>query len=397
MPVFAYRALTAAGRSEAGVVEAESARGAWQTLRTRGVYPTILEPEAARPAGGRVRTADVAAAFRHLATLTAAGLPLADALDAVVEQTDAPPLVRALMLARARVREGEPLADALAACPGVFAPLHCELVRAGEASGTLPAMLARLAARVEAAAALRARLRRALTYPAVMVTATLAVLTFLVAWVVPEVARLFADTHTPLPLATRLLLAVVGVVRATWWVWLALGIAGALLLRRTATTPAGRAQLDGWLLRVPIVGPLVRKAAVARVARTLATLVGGGVPLETALGMAAAAAGSTPVADATRTTRAGVVEGAALADALAATGAFPPLLLRLTAVGERTGALAPALEQAGAALDAEVEQAVDAATALLEPALVLVMGATVLALVLAILVPILTLNPLAAS
>jgi len=229
------------------------------------------------------------------------------------------------------------------------------------------------------------------------VTATLAVLTFLIAWVVPEVSRLFADTHTPLPLATRLLLAVVGVVRATWWVWLALGIAGALLLRRTATTPAGRAQLDGWLLRVPIVGPLVRKAAVARVARTLATLVGGGVPLETALGMAAAAAGSTPVADATRTTRAGVVEGAALADALAATGAFPPLLLRLTAVGERTGALAPALEQAGAALDAEVEQAVDAATALLEPALVLVMGATVLALVLAILVPILTLNPLAAS
>lgn len=397
MPVFAYRALTAAGRSEAGVVEAESARGAWQTLRMRGVYPTILEPEAARPARGRVRTADVAAAIRHLATLTAAGLPLADALDAVVEQTDAPPLVRALTLARARVREGEPLADALAACPGVFAPLHCELVRAGEASGTLPAMLARLATRVEAAAALRARLRRALTYPAVMVIATLAVLTFLIAWVVPEVSRLFADTHTPLPLATRLLLAAVSIARATWWLWLALGIAGALLLRRTAATPAGRAQLDGWLLRVPVVGPLVRMAAVARVARTLATLVGGGVPLETALGMAAAAAGSAPVADATRTTRATVVEGAALAAALAATGAFPPLLLRLTAVGERTGALAPALEQAGAALDAEVEQAVDAATALLEPALVLIMGTTVLALVLAILVPILTLNPLAAS
>ena len=397
MPVFAYRALTAAGRSEAGVVEAESARGAWQTLRTRGIYPTILEPEAGRPAGGRVRTADVAAAFRHLATLTGAGLPLADALDAVVEQADAPPLIRALTLARARVREGEPLADALAACPAVFAPLHCELVRAGEASGTLPAMLARLATRVEAAAALRARLRRALTYPAVMVTATLAVLTFLVTWVVPEVARLFADTHTPLPLATRLLLGVVGVARATWWLWLALAVAGTLLLRRTASTPAGRARLEALLLRVPIVGPLAGKAAVARVARTLATLVGGGVALETALDMAAAAAGSAPVARATRAARAAVVEGAPLATARAATGAFPSLLLRLTAVGERTGALAAALEQAGTALDAEVEQAVDAATALLEPALVLVMGATVLALVLAILVPILTLNPLAAS
>jgi general secretion pathway protein F len=397
MPVFAYRALTASGRSESGVVEAETPRGAWQTLRARGIYPTTVDAEAPRTADGRVSAAALASAFRHLATLVGAGLPVADALEAVAEQTEPGPLTHGLTVARARVREGEPLAGALAASPMVFPALHRELVRAGEASGTLPAVLARLAARTEATAALRARLRRALAYPLVVTAAMLVVVTFLVTWVVPEVARLFADTGTPLPLPTRVLLGSVAVLRATWWVWLLAAVGAGAALRTMLATPAGRARADVWLLAVPVVGPLATKAAVARIARTLATVTGGGGALEAALAMAADAAGAAPLAAATRTARTAVLEGSALSPALAATGAFPALLVRLTAVGERSGALAPALDQAADALDAEVEQAVAAATALFEPALVLLMGLVVLALVIAILVPILTLNPLGAT
>ncbi len=210
MPVFAYRALTGGGRARGGVIGAESARAAWQELRARGVYPTELREQAAGTgwAGRRLGAEELAAATRQLATLVGAGVPVAEALAAVAEQSEHPALVRGLTVAEARLREGEPLADALAASPRVFPPLFRDLVRAGEASGALATVLARLADHTEASAALRARLRAALTYPAVMAAATVAVLVFLLAWVVPQLTQLFAETGTRLPLATRLLIGV---------------------------------------------------------------------------------------------------------------------------------------------------------------------------------------------
>src|SRR5439155_1173778 len=224
--------------------------------------------------------------------------------EAVAEQADDPVLRRAITLARGRLGEGEPLARALGASPRVFSALYCDLVSAGEASGALPTVLERLAEHTEAAAAVRARLRAALTYPLVMTGATGLVLAFLLVWVVPQVAQLFADTGTPLPLATRALLGLVSVARATWWL--------ALLL--------------------------------------------------------------------------------ALAAALGRTGAFPSLLVRLAAVGERGGSLATSLERAARSYEAEVDAAVSAATALLEPLLIVAMGGVVLLLVVAVLVPIFALN-----
>src|SRR5206468_1811737 len=235
-------------------------------------------------------------------------------LAAVAEQSEHPALVRGLTVAEARLREGEPLADALAASPRVFPPLFRDLVRAGEASGALATVLARLADHAEASAALRARLRAALTYPAVMSAATVAVLAFLLAWVVPQLTQLFAETGTRLPLATRLLIGATGCVRRTWWLILAAGAGAAWALARWAATPAGRAR-----------------------------------------------------------------SGAALL---------------LAAVGERAGSLGPMLERAAAAYEREVETAVSAATALVEPLLVLVMGGVVLALVAAVLLPLLDLNGL---
>ena len=402
MPVFAYRALRASGRAESGVIDAASVRGAWQALRARGVFPTDLAPEAMRRAGRRVAPADLAVATRQLATLVAAGLPVADALEAVAEQAGDASLGRALTLARGRLGDGEPLARALAASPRVFSALYCDVVRAGEASGALATVLERLADHTEATAALRARVQAALTYPAIMTAATGLVLAFLLVWVVPQVAQLFADTGTPLPLATRVavpvvdegghLLGIVTVVRATWWVLLLLAVAAAVAGRRVLASPAGRARLDAMLLRLPLAGRLVVRAAVARFAHTLATLVASGVPVEAALDVGTTVLGNRALIKAADAARAAVRQGEGLAPALARTGIFPSLLVRLAAVGERGGSLAPSLERAARSYEAEVDAAVSAATALLEPILIVVMGAVVLLLVVAVLVPIFTLN-----
>jgi general secretion pathway protein F len=394
MPVFAYRALGADGGACGGVIGADSLRAARQTLRDRGVYPTDLHEQAIPRWERRPPPAALAAAVRQLATLASAGVPLADALAVVAAQADHPTLVRGLTAAHGELVEGRALADALAASPVVFPPLFSELVRAGETSGALPAVLLRLAEHTEAAAAARARLRATLAYPAVMTLATGAVLVFLLAWVVPEVARLFADAGARLPLATRALLLVTRVTSAAWWLAVVALAAGAWAVRAWAITPAGRTRIDRLVLRLPVVGDLVRRAAVARIARTLAALLDGGVPLASALGIARATAGNRHLT-ATLTTIGDAVErGEPLAPALEASGEFPPLLVRLVDVGERGGSLPAMLERAATTYEGEAAAAAAGLAALVEPALVLVMGSVVLALVVAILLPLFELNTL---
>jgi general secretion pathway protein F len=399
VPLYTYRALTAAGRACAGVVDADSQQAAWQALRARGVYPTALREDAGPSAerGRRVPAAELAAVTRQLALLAAAGVPVAEALDAAADTTQHPVLLRALTRVRAAVREGRPLADALGDAPGVFPPLYRELVRASEAAGALPPVLARLAAYLERSAALRARLRAALTYPAAMAVAVAAVLLFLLAWVLPQMARLFAETGAPLPLPTRILLAGGTLAARTWWVWLLLILGTVFAVRAWLATPGGRARRDGWVLGLPLVGRLVTAAGLARVAHTLSTLLAGGVRLETALDLAGATAGNVRIADALAAAREAVRQGQPLAPALQASGLVPASLLRLVATGERGGGLADALAHAATHLDAEVERDVAAATALAEPVLVLIMGAAVLLLVLSVLLPLVQFDPLAAS
>jgi general secretion pathway protein F len=393
MPVFAYRARTAAGRSVRGIVDAESPRGAWQRLRARGVFPTELGAGDPGPPG-RVDRGELAGAVGELAALVSAGVPVADALDALGEDTAVPALRDAMTRVRARLREGAPLADALGACPDVFPPLHRELVRAGEAAGALGEVLARLARDDAAAVARGSQLRAALVYPAVMLGTTALVLVFLLVWVVPQVSRLFADTGTALPLATRALVGVAAGLRATWWLWVLVGVLGALVVRRWMERPSGRRMLDSLLLATPVTGRLVRPLATARVARTLATLLAHGVPLADALGLAAATAGNLRIADGVVRVRDDVVGGDPLVPALRRHGVLGPSACRLVATGERTGTLGAAFARVAEAEEVRSERALAVATGLVEPLLIVVMGAAVLGLALAILVPILTLNPL---
>jgi type II secretory pathway component PulF len=214
--------------------------------------------------------------------------------------------------------------------------------------------------------------------------------------VVPEVTRLFTETGTPLPLPTRVLVAAAAGLRATWWLWGIVLLATGTALRRWYATTEGRRVLDGLVLRMPVAGRLVGLLATGRVARTLATVLGHGMPLDQGLALAAATAGNVRVADAIARTRDDVLRGDGLAEALRARALFPPSLCQLVATGERTGALAEAFAHAADAQEAEAERGVDVAMTFVEPLLVLVMGGAVLILVLAILVPILTLDPLGA-
>ncbi|MCC6766077.1 MAG: type II secretion system inner membrane protein GspF [Deltaproteobacteria bacterium] len=400
MPLYAYRGLDAGGRAVGGVVDADSPRGARLKLRRTGVFPTDLREE--RRAGAtmrfvtrrpeRVPAAELAAITRQFSTLVAAGLPLVEALGALGEQAERPVLARTLAQVRQEVTEGRSLADALAQHPRLFASLYVNMVRAGEASGALHVVLERLADYTENQARLLGKVRSALTYPAIMLALSATILFFLLAYVVPKVTRIFQETHQQLPLPTRFLLGVSDFVAQWWWLLLALAAAAVLGVSRWARTPAGRDRVDRLMLAVPYFGRLTQKLAVARFARTLATLLASGIPLLPALEIVKSIVDNTVLTRAIERARDAIREGQSIAPPLRESGLFPPLVVHMAAVGERSGELEGMLAKAADTYDGEVENAVGALTTILEPIIIVFMGGVVLFIVLAILLPIFELN-----
>ncbi len=408
VPVYAWQGLSADGRRLSGSLEAEGARAARARLRRDGVFPTALREDTAAAGGGeglidrlfgesrnaRLRPAELALVSRQLATLMAAGVPAVEALDAVAEQAERPAERRILQAVREDVVGGSALADALARHPASFPVLYSGMVRAGEAAGALDLVLGRLASWTETQSQLASKLRNALAYPILMLVASLGIVGFLLAFVVPKVTRIFEDQRQALPLPTRLLLGVSNLLLDNLGVVLFLAaatVAGALVALRR---PPIRLKLDRMLLRAPVIGPLVTRVAVARFARTLATLLAGGLPLLEALPIAGEVSGNGAMADAVRQAALAVREGRALAPTLRELGLFPPLLVHMVRVGERSGEIEGMLERVSDAYEGEVEGALATLTAVLEPALILVMGGIVLFIVLAILLPIFEINSL---
>jgi len=403
VPVYAYKGLSTEGRAVAGVIDADSPRSARVKLRRTGVFPTDLAedraPAGRRPAafavptmGERVPTQELAAVTRQLATLAAAGLPLVEALAALAEQTEREHLRRAIVQIRERVTEGRSLADALAEHPRLFSPLYVNMVRAGEASGALDVVLERLAAYTESQARLLGKVRAALTYPAVMLVLGGGILFFLVSYVVPKVTRIFQETQQQLPRLTLILIALSGFAARWWWLLLLLLAAAALGGRAYARTAAGHERLDRWVLRLPYFGKLVQKLALARFARTLSTLLASGIGLLPALDIVRNIVGNTIIARAIENARNAIREGQSIAPPLRESGVFPPLVVHMVAVGERSGQLEEMLGKAADAYDNEVENAVASLTTVLEPLMIVFMGLVVLFIVLAILMPIFELN-----
>ncbi|WP_459000909.1 type II secretion system inner membrane protein GspF [Stenotrophomonas sp. PSU_St103] len=397
MALFDYQAANAQGRIEKGQLDADSPRGARQVLRGRGLTP--VQVSAARSAGSgwgtrRLSASELAWATRQLASLLAASLPLEGALSAVIEQAERPHVAQALTAVRADVRAGQRLTVALAARPRDFPPIYRALVGAGEDSGDLARVMERLADYIEERNALQAKVLTAFIYPAAISLVSVAIVIFLLSYVVPQVVTAFVQARQTLPMLTQVMLAASAFVRS-WGVWAGLGIAALVVAWRLALRkPELRLRWDAMLLRVPMVGRFVLGVNSARFASTLAILLDAGVPLLRALEAARQTLGNALLARCADDVSSRVREGAALGSALKVQKVYPPILVHLVVSGEKTGSLAPLLDRAAQTISREIERRAMALTALLEPTMILVMGGVVLTIVLAVLMPIMEMNQL---
>ncbi len=414
MPVYAYKGLNASGRNVSGVIDADTPKGARQKLRGVGVFPTDLAEEHAQasatkpkadPAASpysinvsqyfeRIKPQDLALMTRQLSTLIGAGLPLVDCLSALIEQTETQRLKRIISQVRERVTEGGAFADALKEHPRIFTDLYTNMVRAGEASGALDVVLERLAEYTESSARLRAKVQSALTYPVLMGIASMSILLFLLSYVVPKVTKIFEDTHQALPTMTVVLLAISGFLQEYWWIVLALIIFAVVGVRLSKRTPAGLLRYDSYVLRIPYFGVLMKKVALARFARTLSTLLQSGISLLPSLDIVKNVVSNSLIAETIETARNSIREGHSIAPPLKKSGLFPPLLVHMIAVGEKSGELEEMLKRAADAYDNEVENSVASLTSIMEPMIIIFIGGIVLFIVLAIMVPIFELNQL---
>ena len=395
MPTYRYQAVDLAGRTLKASLQAESERHARQLLREQGLFARQLQVQGnaqVLPRRQRVSRAQLCELTRQLATLTGAGIALVDALATLERQLVEPALRNLLVGVRGALAEGLGLARSLARQGGVFSTLYCALVEAGERSGRLAQVLERLADHLEQVQRQQHKARTALIYPCVLMGVSLAVVVGLMSFVVPRLTEQFAHSGQSLPLITRLLIgASEALLLAGPWLLGAavLGAAGAArLLRR----PHWCLRRDDLLLRLPRVGALLRVLESARLSRSLAILVGSGVPLLEALQVATATLENRRIRLALERVQVDVQGGVSLHRALDASGQFPPMLLNMVASGEASGTLPDMLERVADNQERGFARQVDLLLALFEPLMILLMGAVVLFIVLAVLLPIMQLN-----
>jgi general secretion pathway protein F len=422
MPVFSYKGFDTRGRAVSGVKDADNLRALRMNLKRDGILITEAKEAALRAAAaGRAvgnaaaigiigmfnpmaaarywkeresaDSATVAVITRQMGTLMKAGVPLADSLAALVDQVERPGMKRVLADVKTQVNEGSSLADAMGRHAKVFQELYVHMVRAGEESGNLDAVLFRLADFLEAQNKLRSKIISALFYPIAMTIIGAGIMTILMVSVVPKVTAIFADTGKALPWNTELLITISDII-GSWkgLVLLAMVIVGVQIFRRWKTTPSGRAVVDRIILKLWIVGPLARQIAITRFAKTLATMLSSGVPLLRALEIVKAILGNTVLQKVIEDARASIQEGESIAAPLKRSGEFPPIVTHMIAVGERSGQLEQMLEEVAHAYDLEVDMKMSRLTTLLEPLMILLMGGSVAFVVFSILMPIMEMN-----
>ncbi|WP_213938155.1 type II secretion system inner membrane protein GspF [Pseudomonas sp. dw_612] len=398
---YRFEAADATGKIEAGHLEADSQSAAFGVLRSRGLTALLVQIENNTPAGSggglfsaKLSDNDLAWATRQLASLLGASLPLEAALSATVEQAEKKHIAQTLSAVRADVRSGMRLAEALAARPRDFPEIYRALIAAGEESGDLAQVMERLADYIEERNNLRGKILTAFIYPGVVGLVSIAIVIFLLSYVVPQVVSAFSQARQDLPGLTLAMLNASDFIRG--WGWLCFSVmAGSFWgWRLYLRNPAARLSWHSRILRLPLFGRFVLGLNTARFASTLAILGGAGVPLLRALEAARQTLSndrlSLSVSDATAKVR----EGVNLAAALRVEKVFPPVLIHLIASGEKTGSLPPMLERAAQTLSRDIERRAMGMTALLEPLMIVVMGGVVLVIVMAVLLPIIEINQL---
>ena len=402
MAAYEYTALDAQGRELRGVLEGDSARLVRQLLRDQALLPVTVTEVNDSPAPkafsfsfrNSIGTSDLALLTRQLSTLVRSGIPLEEALLAVSQQSEKVRVRSVIAGVRSRVMEGRTLAEGLAAFPTVFPEIYRATVSAGEQSGHLDAVLERMADYTENRQILQQKIRNAMIYPVLLTFVCLGIVALLLAYVVPEVVRVFEAGEQVLPLMTRILIAMSDFLRAWWWLLIAIAFVTAWGFRRWVRNPAARLRYDAFKLRLPLIGRITRGNNAARFARTFSILAASAVPVLEALRIAAEVVTNTTMRRAVQDAAVRVREGAPIARSLGASKLFPPMLVHLIASGETSGELEAMLERAADNQERELDGVVNTAVGILGPVMILLMGGFVFVIVIALLLPIFQLNQL---
>ena len=399
MPQFQYEVKKAPGEASTGVLEAESRRAALARLREMGYFPISIEEytgeekkDSLRSALIRVRSKDRNLFFRQLATLLDAGMPLTRALGTLVQQTENPKLVAVIDQMRDDVQKGNTFAEALERHPKYFNAMHCSLIRAGETGGMIEDVLWRIVTFGEQDEELRGKAFSAMVYPAFLLFMGSVAIFIMVSFVFPMFQQVFDDFNATLPPITVFVLAICGFMGRFWWLVLILIVAAAGGLVSWYRSENGRMQFDEFALRVPVFRGVVQKYVMAQFARTLGTLLDNGVPILQSLRITVATLSNKAIAKEVDAVQERVAEGDSISSGLQQTRHFPPMVVNMFAIGEESGRVGAVTKRMADAYDVEVERAVRAMTALLEPILIVIMAVIVGVLVIAMLYPMLTLS-----
>jgi len=392
MPVFVWKGRTLAGESQTGEIEVNRQEDALEILRKKKILITSMRPKQGgismpKFGGSGVSTKDLAIFTRQFATMISAGLPLVQCLDILAKQSSKPSFGRVIGEVTREVESGSTLSDALGKHRNVFDDLFRNMVAAGEAGGVLDEILMRLATYIEKADALKRKIQSAMVYPAVVLTVALGATCFMLIFIIPTFAKMFSDFGGELPLPTAIVLALSDILQKFWWVGVLGIVAGVIVFQRYYATEGGKRVVDQAMLKIPVLGDVLLKGAVARFTRTLGTLIASGVPILSGLEITARTSGNKIISEAIMTARASIREGETVSAPLKASGVFPPMVVQMISVGEQTGALDEMLTKIAVFYEAEVDTAVDTLTSIIEPVMIVVMGGIVGGMVVAMYLP----------
>ena len=405
MPIFQYTALSSTGKTKKGIVDADTAKDARQKLRTDRVHVTDMREISRRAqkkksAGKlfdikslrlekRVNVRDLATFTRQFATLLRSGIQLAESLRALVEQATDRDMEKMLRNVKEDITGGSSLAEALARHPRYFNDLYVNMVRAGEASGNLDEVLARIANYIQKQASTRGKVAAAVTYPIVMVTVGTAVVIFLMSYVVPKITTILEQRRQPLPMITEMLITISNFFR-DYWVVLLVGFIGALfVIKGIIATERGRLKYDTWLLKLPIFGPLFSKQAISRFAITFSTLLRSGLPALDSLKIVALVVNNARLKQVIQDIHGRIVEGADIATPIKRSKVFPPMIGYMVAVGEQSGQLEEILDRISESYEEEIDLTIQRLTSLIEPVIIIGLAVVVGFIIAAVMLPLL--------
>ena len=408
MPIFEYKALTPAGTAKKGIIDADTARVAREKLRGDRVHVTdmwqVHDKTRKKTAGGKkqgprqfklpqlqrkINVRDLATFTRQFSTLLKSGIQLTDALKALVEQCSDRNLEQVLRVVKEEITSGNNLAEALAKHPLFFSDLYVNMVRAGEASGTLDVVLTRVADYLQKQASVKGKVISAITYPCIMVTVGAAVVIFLMSYVVPQITQVLRDRGRPLPFVTEVLVDFSFFMKSFWWVLLIAVLALFFFLRAMMSTESGRLRFDTILLKMPLFGPLFSKQAISRFAMTFATLLKSGLPALDALKIVALVVNNARLTLVINDIHARIIEGADIATPIKRSKVFPPMIGYRVSVGEQSGQLEEVLDRISESYEEELDHTIQRLTAMIEPIIIIVLAVVVGFIIAAVLLPLL--------